>query len=565
MKKIITLFYFLFLSLNINSVNATNSSLKVQLQWFDQSQFAGFYVAQSRRYFDKENLDVELIPKSDERDPISILRSGEVDIAISNLNNIFVGGDDADQVTNIAQIFNKSGLQVLCRISKGVIRLSDLAGKKIGYWGIGDDNLVKSMLNQLGIPINQVEFVRQKPNGEDLINGNVDCATSMSYNESISILNSGVVEEDLMILSPEQFNLANIEDGIYVKTQRLKDEKFKNDLVKFVRAVRFGWEDARLAPNLAVETVLRKNQSLDYRFQQQMLDEILKLIPTEQENFGILNLKQYEQQIDQISKYTAKKDQRDQNWTYEVVNQLFKEDMRENIFSIATLYYVNQFVSNPIFQIIVLLGSLTFGLSSLLVAINRGYDLYGRFILCTLPSIGGGTIRDIVIGLERQPFFFVADISYMVGVILLVVSVSMLIHYNPNFIKSKNYKILKTYSELIGFSVLAILGPIIAINANMPLVWVPICAALTVAGGGMLRDIVINREPLTFRGVIYEEVAIIGGIIVMIGLYFANHFEHSPELVWLIVSGSILIMFGTMWIIDKKKIRYPAKKLFNKR
>ena len=130
MKKIITLFYFLFLCLNINSVNATNSSLKVQLQWFDQSQFAGFYVAQSRRYFDKENLDVELIPKSDERDPISILRSGEVDIAISNLNNIFVGGDDADQVTNIAQIFNKSGLQVLCRISKGVIRLSDLAGKK---------------------------------------------------------------------------------------------------------------------------------------------------------------------------------------------------------------------------------------------------------------------------------------------------------------------------------------------------------------------------------------------------------------------------------------------------
>ena len=162
-------------------------------------------------------------------------------------------------------------------------------------------------------------------------------------------------------------------------------------------------------------------------------------------------------------------------------------------------------------------------------------------------------------------FIILSVLVIVVGVILLVVSVSMLIHYNPNFIKSKNFKILKTYSELIGFSVSAVLGPIIAINANMPLVWVPICAALTVAGGGMLRDIVINREPLTFRGVIYEEVAIIGGIIVMIGLYFANHFEHSPELVWLIVSGSILIMFGTMWIIDKKKIRYPAKKLFNKR
>ena len=561
MKKLTTILYLFFLSLNIGNVNANNSSLKVQLQWFDQSQFAGFYVAQSRKYFDKENLDVELIPKFDERDPITILRSGEVDIAISNLNNIFVGGEDADQVTNIAQIFHKSGLQVLCRISKGVIRLTDLAGKKIGYWGIGDDNLVKSMLDQLDIPINQVEFVRQKPNGEDLINGVVDCATSMSYNESISILNSGIPEDDLMILSPEQFNLSNIEDGIYVKTERLKDKKFRDNLVKFVRAVRFGWEDARLANNLAVETVLRKDQTLNYRFQQQMLDEVLKLIPTEQENFGILDLKQYEQQINQIYKYTAKKDQIDQNWTYEVINQLFKEDNRENIFSLSTLYYVNQFVSNPIFQIIVLLGSLSFGLSGLLIAINRGYDLYGRFILCTLPSIGGGTIRDIVVGLERQPFFFVADKSYMIGIILLVVSVSILIHYNPKFIKSKNFKILQIYSELIGFSVLAVLGSIIAINADMHLVWAPICAALTVAGGGMLRDIVINKEPLTFKGVIYEEVAIVGGIIVLIGLYFTNYFEHSPELVWLIISGSIVIIFGTMWVINKKKIRYPINRI----
>lgn len=549
----------------MNSVNAKNTLLKVQLQWFDQSQFAGFYVAQSRQYFEKEDLDVELIPKSDERDPISILRSGEVDIAISNLNNVFVGDKDEDHVTNIAQIFNKSGLKVLCRKSSGVIRLSDLAGKKIGYWGIGDDNLVKSILNQVGISINRVEFVRQKPNGEDLINGNVDCATSMSYNESISILNAGIEENDLIILSPEQFNLANIEDGIYVKTERLKDEKFKSDLVKFIRAVRFGWEDTRLAPNLAVETVLRKNQSLDYRFQQQMLDEILKLIPIEQENFGVLNLKKYEQQINQNSKHTLIIDKIDKYWTYEIMNQLFKEDKRENIFSMATLYYVNQFVSNPIFQIIAYLGSLTFGLGGLLVAINRGYDLYGRFILCTLPIIGGGTIRDIIIGLERQPFFFVADISYMLGIIFLVVSVSVLIHLNPNFIKSKIFKILQTYSELIGFSVLAVLGSIIAINASMPLVWVPICAAFTVAGGGLLRDIVINEEPLTFRGVIYEEVAIIGGIIVLIGLYFANHFEHTPELVWLIVSLSIIIMFITMYTIRKKNIRYPTQKLLKKK
>src|SRR6056300_1662136 len=270
----------------LNNVKAENTSLKVQLQWFDQSQFAGFYVAQSRKYFDKEGLNVELIPRSSDKDPISILQSGEVDIAVSNLNNALIGIESNEDIINVAQIFNKSGLEVICRISQEIIRPSDIAGKTIGYWGIGDDNLVKGMLHKLGITIDEVKFVRQKPDGKDLIDGNIQCATSMSYNESISILN------------PEQFNLAIIEDGIYVKTERLKDEEFKKDLVKFIRALRNGWEDARLAPNLAVEAVLRNDPSLNYRFQQQMLEEVLKLIPSKHEEFGVLDLQQLDRQTD---------------------------------------------------------------------------------------------------------------------------------------------------------------------------------------------------------------------------------------------------------------------------
>ena len=142
-----------------NNVKAENTSLKVQLQWFDQSQFAGFYVAQSRKYFDKEGLNVELIPRSSDKDPISILQSGEVDIAVSNLNNALIGIESNEDIMNVAQIFNKSGLAVICRISQGIIRPSDMAGKTIGYWGIGDDNLVKGMLHKLGITIDEVNLL----------------------------------------------------------------------------------------------------------------------------------------------------------------------------------------------------------------------------------------------------------------------------------------------------------------------------------------------------------------------------------------------------------------------
>ena len=75
----------------------------------------------------------------------------------------------------------------------------------------------------------------------------------------------------------------------------------------------------------------------------------------------------------------------------------------------------------------------------------------------------------------------------------------------------------------------------------------------------MLRDIVINREPSTFRGVVYEEVAVLGGLFVVAGLYVSNYFEYSPEPVWLSVGGGIILVFVLKWLIYHYDWRYPVR------
>jgi uncharacterized membrane protein YeiH len=112
---------------------------------------------------------------------------------------------------------------------------------------------------------------------------------------------------------------------------------------------------------------------------------------------------------------------------------------------------------------------------------------------------------------------------------------------------------------MIGFSFLAITGAVIAINANMPWFWAPICAALSCAGGGMLKDIVINKEPVTFRGAINEEVAVVGALVLVGGLYISNEYEHSPEPVWVSVGGCIGLVFAIKWLIHTYGWRYPAR------
>lgn len=57
----------------------------------------------------------------------------------------------------------------------------------------------------------------------------------------------------------------------------------------------------------------------------------------------------------------------------------------------------------------------------------------------------------------------------------------------------------------------------------------------------MLRDIVINQEPSTFKGVIYEEVAVIGALCLVVGLMIANHFEYTPLPVYLSLILSIVL------------------------
>jgi uncharacterized membrane protein YeiH len=110
---------------------------------------------------------------------------------------------------------------------------------------------------------------------------------------------------------------------------------------------------------------------------------------------------------------------------------------------------------------------------------------------------------------------------------------------------------------MIGFSVLAVAGATIAIAHDMPWYWAPFCAALTCAGGGVLREIVINREPATLKGVIYEEVAVFGGLLLVAGLVLANRFEQSPWPVHAAMAFAIGAMILARLAILRHGWRYP--------
>ena len=126
-----------------------------------------------------------------------------------------------------------------------------------------------------------------------------------------------------------------------------------------------------------------------------------------------------------------------------------------------------------------------------------------------------------------------------------------------NFHHTDAFKSIKKYTDIIGFAGLATLGAMLTLAAGRPWFWAPICAALSCAGGGMLRDVLVNQEPQTFKGVIYEEAAVVGGLVLTAGLFISNYYESSPIPVLLSVVLTFLFVVILRLLISKYSLQYP--------
>ena len=536
----------------------TNTTkLRLQLQWDHQAQFAGFYIAQSRKYFSEAGLDVEIIPGGPGINPIVEVQEGRADIAVAWLSNAWLNTTPTKSVTNIAQIFVNSSLLILCRSGAGIYSPKDVIGKKIGVWNLGDELVVEEWMRRFKLPRDKVELVEQRPGGIDLIEGKVACATAMDYNEYWNILNAGIDLTDLIVISDKKA-VPHIEDGLYVLTTRLESEAFRETLKRFLRATRHGWDLANFSPTLAIETLSRIKPTLNREQQRYMLENVLNDIDYRKSRFGFLNLNDYESARNKTLKNGQVSVEPEHLWTHEVWNHLREDDGVGAPITAATKHYVSKVFHSPFFSLFFAIGVLTFALSGVLEAINRGYDLWGRLVLAFVSGLGGGAIRDVLVGDDRYPLIFTRDITLPVGILLIVLVSLIVTMFKRDLHHSQTFKKVKLFADIIGFGVLATAGAMIAIVANLHWIWAPICAALSCAGGGMLRDIVVNNEPATFKGVFYEEIAVVGAIIFTLGLMvFANQQEHSAIPVYLSIAASVTIVIVLRVLIARYHIKYP--------
>ncbi len=226
----------------------------LQLQWVPQSQFAGYFAARDLGFYEDVGLDVTIVDGGVDIVPATVLDSGGADFAISWVPRGLVPREEGLNITNIAQVFQRSGTLQVSFADAGINSVEDLAGKNVGNWGFGNEFELFAGLASVGLdPQSDVTLVQQDFNMTALINGDIDAAQAMIYNEYAQVLETENPEtgelfqpEDLTIIDWNDVGTAMLQDAIWADADRLDDDPaYRETAVKFVEASLRGWAYCR--------------------------------------------------------------------------------------------------------------------------------------------------------------------------------------------------------------------------------------------------------------------------------------------------------------------------------
>ena len=292
------------LGLATPALTQETDEVRLQLKWVTQAQFAGYYVAQDKGFYEEEGLDVTILPGGPDIAPTQVLAGGGADVVVEWMPAALSAREKGLPMVNIAQPFKASGMMLTCWGDVGIEEPADLADRTLGVWFFGNEFPFMSWMSQLGISTDGrsesgVEVLKQGFNVDPLLQRQADCISTMTYNEYWQVIDAGISPEELVTFQYEDQGVATLEDGLYVLGENLEDPEFEDRMVRFVRASMKGWKYAEENPDEAAEIVLENDETgaQTEEHQKRMMGEVAKL--TAGSN-GALDEADYQRTVDTL-------------------------------------------------------------------------------------------------------------------------------------------------------------------------------------------------------------------------------------------------------------------------
>ncbi|CAM3731774.1 trimeric intracellular cation channel family protein [Litorimonas haliclonae] len=189
------------------------------------------------------------------------------------------------------------------------------------------------------------------------------------------------------------------------------------------------------------------------------------------------------------------------------------------------------------------IGVFVFAVSGGLMAVRQRMDIFGVVVISLLPAIGGGTLRDVLLG---EPVFWLSDQVSL----LIASSAGVAAFLAPRF--WTKFKSLR-WLDSAGLALFAVVGASKAASLGYGFVICTIMGTITATAGGLLRDVVCNETPMLLKADIYATAAFLGAAV-----YFVTRQYGYSEPISLTAGASLVFLLRAVTIIYK--LNLPASK-----
>ncbi|NAZ78300.1 ABC transporter substrate-binding protein [Kineococcus sp. T13] len=287
------------------SAGAGGTPVKLQLQWVTQGQFAGYFAALDQGFYSDEGLDVEILEGGSDIVPQTVLAQGQADYAIAWVPKALASREQGAAITDVAQVFQRSGTLQVSFADAGITDVGGLRGKKVGNWGFGNEYELFAAMTAAGLdPSADVELVQQQFDMLGLLQGDIDAAQAMTYNEFAQLLEATnpatgalFTPGDFTVLDWNEVGTAMLQDAVWASTDKLADSAYQEQTVKFLKASLKGWAFARDEPEQARDIVVARGSTLGASHQLWQVNDVNKLVWPAPGGAGLISEEAWERTV----------------------------------------------------------------------------------------------------------------------------------------------------------------------------------------------------------------------------------------------------------------------------
>jgi ABC-type nitrate/sulfonate/bicarbonate transport system substrate-binding protein len=257
-------------------------NISVRLKWFNQAQFAGFYVAKEKGFYQEGGLEVTLNPGGPDFPSIQMVAGGSEQFGVAGADQVLVGRGKGVPVVAVAALYRKSPFVLFSLKNAGIDQPQKFTGKRIGVKIGGNEELLyRAVLKKAGVDSKALSETPVKFDMTPLLTGQLDVWPGYTINEVLSAQEKGF---DVNVISPADFGINVYADTLFT-TEKLIEEK--PDLVRrFVAATIKGWNYAIANPEEAARMTLKYGPKLTYEHELAMMKASVPLLAPDKNPIG---------------------------------------------------------------------------------------------------------------------------------------------------------------------------------------------------------------------------------------------------------------------------------------